>query len=60
MAWIVDYSQPLECYKSRICYKNVTEAWIGEAKCKTVDSNGNGTVYGKNERPSTVLILENK
>ena len=25
---IVDYSQTLECYKSRTCYKNVTETWI--------------------------------
>ena len=62
MAWNVGYSQTLECYKSRICYENLTETYIcdmyeNEKLCivmKTV------RVLVKNEQPPTVLILEKK
>ena len=62
LAWIDDYSQTLECYKSRICYENVTETRICDmyenAKLCIVMKMVWGFV--KNERPPTVLILEKK
>ena len=60
--WIVDYSQTLECYKSRIYYENVTQSWI-----RDMYENANLCIvmkmarfFVKNEQPPIVLFLENK
>ena len=59
MALFVDYSQTLECYKSRICYEKMTEIWICDIYeydklCIVIKMV---QVLLKNERPPTILIV---
>ena len=60
MASIVDYSQTLDCYKIRICYKDAAMTWI----CEMYQSEKLWLamkmvmIHIKYERPPTVMFLK--
>ena len=59
--YVVDISQPQNCYKSRICYKTHSEmnSWNVQT-CKTVHCYNDGMGFCENEWPPTILSLKKK